>query len=89
MKKVDVSAIKNLIAYEGEPALTLYIPTHRYPTPPSIQEDQTRFKNLVRQGCDELARHKAIDMSASHAKFPFFSHKWSRNGCDRALTWAT
>ena len=53
MKKVDVSAIKNLIAYEGEPALTLYIPTHRYPTPPSIQEDQTRFKNLVRQGCDQ------------------------------------
>lgn len=61
MRKVDVPIIKNLIAYEGEPVLTLYIPTNRYPTPPNIQEDQTRFKNLVHDGferwCEQIDSH--------------------------------
>ena len=42
--------------------------------------------------CDKAAtssRATRRSTCASHAKFPFFSHKWSRNGCDRALTWAT
>ena len=39
--------------------------------------------------CDKAAtssRATRRSTCASHAKFPFFSHKWSRNGCDRALT---
>ena len=39
--------------------------------------------------CDKAAtssRATRRSTCASHANFPFFSHKWSRNGCDRALT---
>lgn len=51
MQRITQTSIKNLMGERDEPVLTLYVPTHRFPTPPNIQEDQTRFKNLVREGC--------------------------------------
>lgn len=53
MRKITHASLKKLSNYEGEPVLTIYVPTHRFPTPPNIQEDQTRFKNLVRAGCEQ------------------------------------
>src|SRR5690606_31347207 len=35
--------------------VSIYMPTHRYSSPPNMQEDQTRFKNLVRQAADMMA----------------------------------
>lgn len=53
MRRADSATVKNLIAYEGDPVMTLYVPAHRAASPPHIQEDQTRFKNLVREGCEK------------------------------------
>lgn len=56
MNKITPELIEATAQYSGEPVLTIYLPTHRYPTPPNIQEDQIRFKNLVREGCEKWAQ---------------------------------
>lgn len=54
MKKISNSAIHELTAASPSIAVSIYLPTHRYPTPPHMQEDQTRFKNLVNRASQEL-----------------------------------
>lgn len=51
MNKITQSAAELLAQYEDEnnPVLSMYLPTHRFPTPPHMQEDQTRFKNLLHE----------------------------------------
>lgn len=53
MNKVSAHNIQELLEYDQGNAISIYMPTHRHPTPPSMQEDQTRFKNNLR-----LAREK-------------------------------
>ena len=50
MNKVTRASIERLMQQPlTTPVVSLYMPTHRAPTPPHIQEDQTRFKNLLRE----------------------------------------
>lgn len=60
MNKLTQEKFDELVRFraaEGESALTLYVPTNRFPTPANMQEDQTRFKNLVREGCEKWSSH--------------------------------
>lgn len=54
MQKATKTLIESLVGQEKTPKLSLYMPTHRYPSPPHIQEDQTRYKNLIREARDQL-----------------------------------
>ncbi|HJM04200.1 MAG TPA: hypothetical protein QF549_01005 [Candidatus Saccharimonadaceae bacterium] len=60
MQQVTRTANRELIEPKGEPVLTLYIPTHRHPTPPHMKEDQMRFKNLVRDGLEKWGAQLAV-----------------------------
>lgn len=62
MNKITQSSIETLLQYDGEEVLTVYVPTHRFSTPPNISEDQTRFKNLIEQGFAKWQEHE-IDFS--------------------------
>lgn len=53
MNKLTSQTLDTLLNYSDSPVLSIYIPTHRYPTGPNISEDQTRFKNLVKAGIDQ------------------------------------
>ena len=65
MNKITQSSIESLLQQRGEAMLTIYLPTHRHPIPPYIQEDQTRYKNLIREGRDRWK--KAVgSKSANH-----------------------
>jgi len=54
MNKVSQESIKQLLEYEDNTTLSIYLPTHRFPTSEHINEDQIRCKNLLRAGRDEL-----------------------------------
>lgn len=54
MKKITTEAVQQLTEAHPGIAVSIYLPTHRYPTPPHMQEDQTRFKNLVNQASQQL-----------------------------------
>lgn len=49
MNKVTRSSIEALARPQSGNVISIYLPTHRHPTPPHIQEDQTRYKNLIRE----------------------------------------
>lgn len=53
MNKLTSQTLDTLLSYSDSPVLSIYMPTHRYPTSPHISEDQTRFKNLVKTGIDQ------------------------------------
>lgn len=53
MNKITRSSIEKLMQQQSGTAVSIYLPTHRHPSPPHIQEDQTRFKNLIREGRDK------------------------------------
>lgn len=53
MNKVTRSSIETLARPQSGNVISIYLPTHRHPTPPHIQEDQTRYKNLVRQAKEQ------------------------------------
>lgn len=63
MNKVTRSAVEILANRPKGPALSIYLPTHRQPTPPHLQEDQTRLKNLLRQGIDAWQTHTGAPMA--------------------------
>lgn len=50
MNKITPEKLMELAAYEGDSVLTIYMPTHVQSTPPHMSEDQTRYKNLIREG---------------------------------------
>ncbi|HET7630294.1 MAG TPA: hypothetical protein VFK03_02880 [Candidatus Saccharimonadales bacterium] len=54
MNKITTEAVNQLTEAKPGAAVSIYLPTHRYPTPPHMQEDQTRFKNLVSQAQQQL-----------------------------------
>lgn len=47
MNKVTRSSIELLARPQSGNVISIYLPTHRHSTPPNMQEDQTRYKNLV------------------------------------------
>ena len=61
MNKVSRDAIKSLIETEDNATMSIYLPTHRFPTSEHIQEDKIRLKNLVRSGKDALRRQGVDD----------------------------
>lgn len=54
MNKVTLDTVKPLLQPEGEVALSIYLPTHKFPSSEHIQEDRIRFKNLVRASYDAI-----------------------------------
>lgn len=54
MNKITKSVIEKLAEYQGSPVISIYLPTHRLPGPQHSQEDQTRFKNLLRDATSLL-----------------------------------
>lgn len=53
MNKITQPVIESLSQDTEGPVISIYLPTHRYPTPPHMQEDQTRFKNLLHEARDK------------------------------------
>lgn len=54
MNKITDAVIDTLAKYEGDAVLTMYVPTNKSSNSPNMQEDQTRFKNLMREGYYKL-----------------------------------
>lgn len=57
MEKVSTQSIDNLVNKSGKGLVSIYLPTHRQSMPPNVQEDQTRYKNLVREAAEQLVEH--------------------------------
>jgi hypothetical protein len=53
MNKVTRSSIETLARPQSGNVISIYLPTHRHPAPPHIQEDQTRYKNLIRKAQEQ------------------------------------
>jgi release factor family 3 len=53
MNKINQSVIETLAAEQKGAVLSIYLPTHHISTPATVKEDQTRLKNLIRQGFGE------------------------------------
>ena len=64
MNKITRSSIETLSTHQSGTAASIYLPTHRHPSPPHIQEDQTRFKNLLRD-----AREKWLKTDSDTSQF--------------------
>lgn len=75
MNKITQSIIDRLTERSGETRLTIYMPTHRISTPATMQEDQTRYKNLVRKGFDEWREH--TDNSEIQQTFELLESKYA------------
>jgi hypothetical protein len=59
MKYVTPEELKELVSTAAQTSVTIYMPTHRASSPPHIQEDQTRYKNLIRQAEDLMKQNDA------------------------------
>lgn len=60
MHTVTPESITPLLHTDHHATVSLYFPTHRYPTADHIQEDKIRLKNLIRAGKEKLDA-KGID----------------------------
>lgn len=69
MNKVTRTSVESLLQAQNGTVLSMYMPTHRSPTPPHMTEDQTRYKNLIRKGKDEWREQHADE------QFPSFFEK--------------
>lgn len=58
MNTITLSQLQPVIRYQGTAALTIYLPTHRFPSPANMREDQIRFKNALRTAENLLEQHK-------------------------------
>jgi|GEM_PF-1001774 len=61
MQKVTKEAIHDLSQPQEDIVLSMYMPTHRHSAPPDLQENQTRFKNMLRR-----AREMVDEAGAGH-----------------------
>ena len=61
MHKVTKAAISQLLEHEDTVTVSLFMPTHRFPTSEHITEDKIRFRNLIRGAKDALAGLGAED----------------------------
>lgn len=69
MNKVTKSSIEMLAQRDNGQCLTIYMPTHKISTPPTIQEDKIRYKNLIRDGAEkwrEVADNDSIKASLAY-----------------------
>lgn len=65
MNKVTRSSIETLTQPQSANVISIYLPTHRHPTPPHMQEDQTRYKNLLRQAKEQWQEKTGNDAMSS------------------------
>lgn len=65
MNKVTRSSIETLAKPQSGNVISIYLPTHRHPTPPHMQEDQTRYKNLIRQAKEKWQEQTNDDSMSS------------------------
>ncbi|MDB5186615.1 MAG: hypothetical protein JWM07_87 [Candidatus Saccharibacteria bacterium] len=65
MNKVTRSSIEILARPQSGNVISVYLPTHRHPTPPHMQEDQTRYKNLIRQAREQWHEKVGDDTMSS------------------------
>ncbi len=66
MHKITPGVIEKLSEPQSSPVLSIYIPTHRHPTPPHMQEDQIRLKNALREA-RSLLETQGVDSRGIHA----------------------
>lgn len=82
MNYLTHESIKELTEAESRaPAVTMYIPTHRAPTPPNMSEDQLRLKNLTEKAIDII---KTRD-DQSHEFIKFVREQCERLHQDRSF----
>lgn len=84
MNKVSRESVKQLLELEDSVTLSMYLPTHQFPTSENIQEDRIRFKNLIRsakealeaQGVEEGVSGQIIDEleNSIHENDTFWQH---------------
>jgi hypothetical protein len=66
MHKVTQSSIETLTRPQTENVISIYLPTHRHSTALHIQEDRTRFKNLIREARERwLSGNNHSDLSST------------------------
>ena len=65
MNKVTQSSIETLARPQTGNVISIYLPTHRHPSPPHMQEDQTRYKNLLRQAKEMWQKQSKDDTMLS------------------------
>ena len=70
MKRLSSESVEELFERTGRGLVSIYLPTHRRSSPPNIQSDQTRFKNLVREAADKLT-----DLKINESKIEDFKAK--------------
>lgn len=58
---ISHEAITELLAFDGQPCLSIYQSTHRHP--PENQQNAIRFRQLVKQLASSLQRHTTADAS--------------------------
>lgn len=68
MNKITKEKLTALTDGTASPSVTIYMPTHKAPTPPHMQEDQTRFKNLVSKTVDQLGTDGTNDQFTQEFK---------------------
>lgn len=61
MNKVSGESIKQLLEHEDSVTVSIYFPTHRFPTSDHISEDKIRFKNLIRAAKEMLVQQGSED----------------------------
>jgi len=55
MNKVTMDVIEKLSQPRESQVISIYLPTHRYPSPPHIHENQTRLKNLLHKATEKIS----------------------------------
>ena len=66
MNSITHVTLQPLLEISADTKVSIYMPTHRTPTSPHINEDRIRYKNLVRQARDALQK-KNIEESEIQA----------------------
>src|SRR6476620_4407709 len=66
MNTVNQQSIERLLEMEDQPVVSIYLPTHRAPTPPHIQEDKIRLKNDIRTAKERLLA-MGMDEAVAHS----------------------
>lgn len=61
MHKLSKNTVKQLLEQEDSVTLSLYMPTHRFPTSEYISEDMLRFKNALKEVKEKLHEKKIDD----------------------------
>jgi Bacterial archaeo-eukaryotic release factor family 3 len=65
MEKIHKAALKQLLKKQPGVAVTIYVPMHITASPPHINENQIRFKNLAHKAIEDLKARRNYDLAIS------------------------